>query len=86
MLLKKYGAPKLSGIDPKHYEALLKDVRGAEGCPLIVTQSSRPLPPTAGFTAIHPHGWNWSSRTEKRKPQPKAPPLTRWQNTSSARR
>ena len=25
-LLKKYGAPKLSGIDPKHYEALLKDV------------------------------------------------------------
>ena len=25
-LLKKYGAPKLSGIDPKHYESLLKDV------------------------------------------------------------
>ena len=25
-LLKKYGAPKLSGIDPKHYAALLKDV------------------------------------------------------------
>ena len=25
-LLKKYGAPKLSGIDPKHYEALLEDV------------------------------------------------------------
>lgn len=25
-LLLKYGAPKLSGIDPKHYEALLKDV------------------------------------------------------------
>lgn len=25
-LLKKYGASKLSGIDPKHYEALLKDV------------------------------------------------------------
>ena len=24
-LLKRYGAPKLSGIDPKHYEALLKD-------------------------------------------------------------
>lgn len=25
-LLLKYGASKLSGIDPKHYEALLKDV------------------------------------------------------------
>lgn len=25
-LLKKYGAPKLSGIDSRHYEALLKDV------------------------------------------------------------
>lgn len=25
-LLLKYGSPKLSGIDPKHYEALLKDV------------------------------------------------------------
>lgn len=24
-LLQKYGAPKLSGIDPKHYAALLKD-------------------------------------------------------------
>ena len=24
-LLLKYGAPKLSGIDPKHYEALLKE-------------------------------------------------------------
>ena len=24
-LLKKYGANKLSGVDPKHYEALLKD-------------------------------------------------------------
>ncbi len=24
-LLQKYGAPKLSGIDPKHYKALLKD-------------------------------------------------------------
>ncbi len=24
-LLQKYGASKLSGIDPKHYEALLKD-------------------------------------------------------------
>lgn len=25
-LLQKYGATKLSGVDPKHYEALLKDV------------------------------------------------------------
>ena len=25
-LLKKYGALKLSGIDPRHYEALLRDV------------------------------------------------------------
>ena len=24
-LLQKYGAPKLSAVDPKHYEALLKD-------------------------------------------------------------
>lgn len=24
-LLQKYGANKLSGVDPKHYEALLKD-------------------------------------------------------------
>ncbi len=27
-LLVKYGAPKLSGIDPANYEALLKDVEG----------------------------------------------------------
>lgn len=26
VLLQKYGASKLSGIDPKHYAALLKDV------------------------------------------------------------
>ena len=32
-LLLKYGAPKLSGIDPKHYEALLKDVEGLTGTP-----------------------------------------------------
>ena len=32
-LLKKYGAPKLSGIDPKHYESLLKDVEGLEDAP-----------------------------------------------------
>ncbi len=25
VLLQKYGSPKLSGIDPKHYAALLKD-------------------------------------------------------------
>ena len=25
-ILQKYGASKLSGIDPKHYEALLQDV------------------------------------------------------------
>ena len=25
-LLQKYGAPKLSAVDPKHYPALLKDV------------------------------------------------------------
>ena len=25
-LLQKYGASKLSGVDPKHYEALLKEV------------------------------------------------------------
>lgn len=27
-LLQKYGAPKLSGIDPANYNALLKDVEG----------------------------------------------------------
>ena len=32
-LLKKYGAPKLSGIDPKHYEALLKDVEVLKDAP-----------------------------------------------------
>ena len=32
-LLKKYGAPKLSGIDPKHYEALLKDVEVLKNAP-----------------------------------------------------
>lgn len=32
-LLKKYGAPKLSGIDPKRYEALLKDVEGLKDAP-----------------------------------------------------
>jgi len=29
-LLHKYGAPKLSGIDPANYKALLKDVEGLE--------------------------------------------------------
>ena len=29
-LLVKYGAPKLSGIDPANYEALLKDVEGLD--------------------------------------------------------
>ena len=32
-LLKKYGAPKLSGIDHKHYEALLKDVEVLKDAP-----------------------------------------------------
>lgn len=32
-LLKKYGAPKLSGIDPKHYEALLKDAEVLKDAP-----------------------------------------------------
>ena len=32
-LLKKYGAPKLSGIDPKHYAALLKDVEVLRDAP-----------------------------------------------------
>ena len=32
-LLKKYGAPKLSGIDPKHYEVLLKDVEVLKDAP-----------------------------------------------------
>ena len=32
-LLKKYGAPKLSGIDPRHYEALLKDVEVLKDAP-----------------------------------------------------
>ena len=27
-LLRKYGAEKLSLVDPQHYEALLKDVEG----------------------------------------------------------
>ena len=29
-LLKKYGAEKLSGVDPANYEALLKDVEGLD--------------------------------------------------------
>lgn len=29
-LLQKYGAPKLSGIDPANYKALLKNVEGLE--------------------------------------------------------
>ena len=32
-LLLKYGAPKLSCIDPKHYEALLKDVEVLKDAP-----------------------------------------------------
>ena len=32
-LLQKYGASKLSGIDPKHYEALLKDVEVLKDAP-----------------------------------------------------
>ena len=33
VLLKMYGALKLSGIDPKHYEALLKDVEVLKDAP-----------------------------------------------------
>ena len=29
-LLQKYGASKLSGVDPKNYKALLKDVEGLD--------------------------------------------------------
>ena len=29
-LLQKYGASKLSAVDPKHYEALLKDAEGLD--------------------------------------------------------
>lgn len=32
-LLQKYGASKLSGIDPKHYAALLKDVEVLKDAP-----------------------------------------------------
>ena len=32
-LLQKYGASKLSGIDPKHYAALLKDVEVLQDAP-----------------------------------------------------
>jgi len=32
-LLQKYGASKLSAVDPKHYDALLKDAEGpGDGC------------------------------------------------------
>lgn len=30
VLLKKYGAEKLSGVDPTNYKALLKDVEGLD--------------------------------------------------------
>ena len=29
-LLRKYGADRLSAVDPKHYEALLRDVEGLD--------------------------------------------------------
>ena len=32
-LLQKYGAEKLSGVDPKHYAALLKDAEELTGTP-----------------------------------------------------
>lgn len=32
-LLQKYGAEKLSGVDSKHYAALLKDAEGLKGTP-----------------------------------------------------
>ena len=32
-LLQKYGAPKLSAVDPKHYPALLKDAEALSGTP-----------------------------------------------------
>ena len=32
-LLQKYGAEKLSGVDPKHYAALLKDAEELPGTP-----------------------------------------------------
>ena len=56
-LLKKYGAPKLSGIDPKHYEALLNDVEVLKDAPY----SSRSplglfLPPLAPLQSIRKVG------------------------------
>ena len=32
-LLQKYGAPKLSAVDPQHYPALLKDAEALSGTP-----------------------------------------------------
>lgn len=29
-LLRKYGTDRLSAVDPKHYEALLRDVEGLD--------------------------------------------------------
>ena len=56
-LLKKYGAPKLSGIDPKHYEALLKDVEVLKDAP---SSSRSPLgiflPPLASLQSLRAIG------------------------------
>ena len=84
-LLQKYGAPKLSAVDPKHYPALLKDAE-VLCCRPPNTPFSPPAAPIAGSIAIPRRGWNWSSPTGKQKPRPKAPPPMLSPSTSSKRR
>ena len=48
-LLRKYGADRLSAVDPKHYEALLRDV---EGLGYTVTAVNR-YRPECGFMLFY---------------------------------
>ena len=70
-LLKKYGAAKLSEIDPTNYEALIKHT---QSCP-------RPAP-TGGCTARRRQGSAKPMRTKDQITLQKAPTLMRLESTN----
>lgn len=80
-LLKKYGASKLSLVDPKHYEACL----GALICHLKDMQSSPHPLLTAGSTAHRQQDSAKPMRIKAATMLQKAPMPTLFVSTSSAR-
>lgn len=70
-LLQKYGAAKLSGVDPANYSALLKDVEGLDHA--LNTHYSPRHHLNAGFTARRPQGSPRAMRIKEATMLPKVP-------------